>query len=125
MCLEVIHRQMAQIALSRGKRKLGLTLECVTRFRQRQEFNPLQPPKKTSNIVQTGKNIQLAAKEEKYMATWDPELMECVTRCKCGRASDVKKTSNLLQLSETMVSYLVVSYPARSFKTPKSTRDNK
>ena len=118
MCLEVIHRQMAQIVLSRGKRKLGLTLECVTRFRQRQEFNPLQPPKKTSNIVQTGKNTQLAAKEEK--------LMECVTRCKCGRASDVKKkTSNLLQLSETMVSYSVVSYPALSFKTPKSTRDNK
>ena len=125
MCLEVIHRQMAQIVLSRGKRKLALTLECVTRFRQWQEFNPLQPPKKTSNIVQTGKNIQLAAKEEKYMATWDPELMECVTRCKCGRASDVEKTSNLLQLSETMVSYSVVSYPARSFKTPKSTRGNK
>ena len=36
------------------------------------------------------------------MTTWDPELMECVTRCKCGRASDVEKTSNPLQLSETM-----------------------
>ena len=30
------------------------------------------------------------------MATWDPELMECVTRCKCEKASDVEKTSNLL-----------------------------